>query len=477
MFFQRIYDENLAAASYLIGCQQTGEAILVDPQRDIDRYILLAAKEGLRITCAAETHIHADFLSGAREVAEQLDATIYLSDEGGPDWTYQWLNKKSSGGTYKIVLVKDGDIFTVGKIEFQVMHTPGHTPEHISFLITDRGSGASQPIGIASGDFLFVGDLGRPDLLETAAGKVGAAATSAHSLYQSIRKLKQLPEFLQVWPAHGSGSACGKALGAIPMSTIGYETRFNPALLSATSEDAFVTYILADQPEPPLYFSRMKKENRLGPKILGSLPTPKNLDIAELKKIDAKNELLIDTRSWPEFRSGHIAGSLFHPFNRNFVTDIGAMALESTNIYLICTATQLNEIIRNLIRIGLDTIKGWIDPTSLSEYIKTGGKLVTTKEESPEEIQKLIKSDAVHLLDVRGQSEYKTGHIQGAQNIAHTRIGAKLSELPKDKPLVVHCQSGTRASYTCALLQRAGFDVINLRGGIVEWKKAGLTLL
>ncbi len=473
MLLRRIYDENLAAATYLIGCQRTGESILIDPERDIDRYLSIATREGLRITAVTETHIHADFLSGTREVAEQTGATVYVSDEGGPDWSYQWLDKKASGGSYKHELLKDGAIFNVGNIEFKVLHTPGHTPEHISFLVTDKGSGATEPIGIASGDFLFVGDLGRPDLLETAAGRVGSADESAHVLYKSVQKLRSLPDFVQVWPAHGAGSACGKSLGAVPVSTIGYENRFNPAIKSATNERGFVDYILAGQPEPPLYFARMKRENKIGPRILGALPEPRALTLSDLKGINTKTDVLIDTRDWSQFRAGHIAGSFFHPFNRSFVTDIGSMVGDDPKIYLICTKSELEEISRNLVRIGLDQILGWIEPSAVSEFAQQGGPLIKIQEESAADLRKKIDAGSVHVLDVRGLSEYQEGHIKGAQHIAHTRLAGKLKDVPTEKSLAVHCRSGVRASYACALLTRAGFDVINLRGGILEWEKTG----
>jgi hydroxyacylglutathione hydrolase len=207
MLFRVIYDPSLAQAAYLIGCQRTGEAIVVDPERDVDRYERLAASEGLRITAVAETHIHADFVSGSRELAEK-GAKVFVSDEGDADWKYQWLDRRSTGGAYDHQLLKDGDTFMVGHIEFRAVHTPGHTPEHLCFKVTDRGSGADEPMGVITGDFLFVGDLGRPDLLESAAGMAGKADPSAH----------------------GAGSACGKALGAVPQTTVGYERRFNPAL-------------------------------------------------------------------------------------------------------------------------------------------------------------------------------------------------------------------------------------------------------
>jgi hydroxyacylglutathione hydrolase len=465
-----IYDESLAAACYLIGCQQTGEAILIDPERDIDRYLSIAKSSGLRVTAVTETHIHADFLSGTREVAEKTRAMLYLSDEGGSDWKYEWLNQRKDGGSYSHILLKHGSIFSIGNIEFKVIHTPGHTPEHISFVITDKGSGATEPIGIATGDFLFVGDLGRPDLLETAAGKKGAADEAARALFQSVSLLKDLPEFLQVWPAHGAGSACGKALGAVPTSTIGYEKRFNSAVNSAVSEKTFVDFILSGQPEPPLYFARMKKENKSGPAILEALPEPALITVEEIKKLNTKSVALIDTRPWPAYRKGHIPGSFFHPLNKSFVTDMGSFLDKDAEIYLICKESDIENAVRCLIRVGLDNIKGWAPPEIIDEYA-VKEKLSETKEENTLKIKERINARSVYILDVRRSSEYAEGHIDNATNIVHTRLASKLKELPTDSPLVVHCQGGGRSAYACSLLQRAGFDVINLEGGMSAWNQ------
>lgn len=224
MFLKYFYDKSLAHASYMIGCQRSGEAIVIDPSRSVDQYLDAATAEGLRIVGSAETHIHADFVSGSRELADRVGAKLYLSDEGPADWKYQFAVQHASE------LLKHGDVFHVGKVRLDVMHTPGHTPESISFVLTDEGGGANVPMGIFTGDFVFVGSIGRPDLLETAAGVVGSAELGARQLFQSVQKFRALPDHLQVWPAHGAGSACGKGLGAIPSSTVGYEKLFNPAL-------------------------------------------------------------------------------------------------------------------------------------------------------------------------------------------------------------------------------------------------------
>jgi hydroxyacylglutathione hydrolase len=471
MLFRLLFDDKLAAASYLIGCQKTGQAIVIDPQRDIDRYTQFAAAEGLKIIAATETHLHADFLSGLRELAES-GVKVYASDEGGPDWKYQWLGQKSTGGSYDYQLLHDGNHFQVGNIDFQVVHTPGHTPEHICFLVTDKGGGASEPMGIATGDFVFVGDLGRPDLLESAAGMQGAADSSAHQLYRSIGKFNALPDFLQVWPAHGAGSACGKALGAVPQTTVGYEKRFNPSLRAADSEQHFVDFILSGQPEPPLYFARMKRDNKLGPKVLHGLPRPQELSAQDLTTLNASKIALIDTRPWDTFKSGHLSGALFFPLNRSFSTDTGAMIDGQEEIYLLLEPEKLDEALRALVRVGLDNIRGYITPATFKEFVQQGGKLATTPDLTVKQAEELVADPKTFILDVRGRNEYSAGHFPTALNITHTRLASRLAEIPHDKPLLVHCRSGTRSARACALLQKHGYSPANLAGGYLAWEQS-----
>lgn len=470
MLLRLIYDDRLAQGAYLIGCQRTGEAIIIDPERDVDRYVDAARREGLKITAVAETHIHADFLSGARELAERTGARVYVSGEGGPDWMYQWLDKRSGGGAYNHQAVKDGDVFRVGGIEFAVMHTPGHTPEHVCYVVTDRGGGAAEPMGILSGDFVFVGDLGRPDLLETAAGLAGTADAGARQLYASVQRFLKLPDYLQVWPAHGAGSACGKALGAVPQTTVGYERRFNPAIGAAASEGEFIDFILSGQPEPPMYFARMKRLNRDGPAVLGAL-TIRGIAPQELRSVDGRKAAIVDTRPWGAFKAGHVPGALLAPLDGMFVNVTGSFVNEDEPIYLIVEPARADEAVRALLRIGLDKIEGVVDPSALEQYERAGGKLIPTPEVAVDEGAARI-AEGAFVLDVRAGSEFSQGHIPGALNAPYTRLASRLGEIPRDRRILVNCKSGARSARACAYLQRAGYDVTNLAGGYMAWEQA-----
>ena len=466
MFFRQIFDPELAQYAYLIGCQRTGEAIVIDPERDIDRYVQIASEESLRIVAATETHIHADFLSGVREFAEQHDVKLYLSDEGDADWKYNW----AKDSDYDVHFLKDNDVFTIGNIRIQALHTPGHTPEHMSFLVTDLGGGASEPIGIASGDFVFVGDLGRPDLLETAAGVAGAREPSARRLYESTQRFLALDDHVQVWPGHGAGSACGKALGSVPQSTVGYERRFNAALSFGT-EEGFVGAILEGQPEPPLYFARMKDLNKNGVPILGDLPLPKLYGVGELAERGTKEgAVIVDARADRKaFMAGHVPGSIHAPLGIDFPMIVGSYVDPSTDIYLILEAEHVEEAVRTLVRIGYDNIAGFTPPSAL---IESGVAEEVTPRIDFTELDAEIDFDRFNVLDVRGAAEFAGAHIDGAQNIAHTRLARRIEEVPRDKPVLVYCRSGNRASAAVSLLVKHGYEATHVDGLLSSW--AGL---
>lgn len=473
MLLRMIYDERLAQAAYLIGCQRTKEAVVFDPERDVDRYIRLAESNGLRITAVAETHIHADFLSGARELAERIGAKVYVSGEGGPDWTYRWLDKKQGGGAYDHRVLKNGDTFRIGNIEFRAVHTPGHTPEHMVYIVTDHGGGASEPMGVISGDFVFVGDLGRPDLLETAAGVEGVKEPSARSLYRSVQEFLKLPDYLQVWPAHGAGSACGKALGAVPQSTVGYERRFNPSIRAAASEGEFIRFILSGQPEPPTYFARMKRDNRDGPAVIGSLPKPIPMSAEEAAKLDTRSAVIVDTRPWKTYRAGHLPGSIFAPQDSSFPTVVGSYIEEHEAIYLVVDAARGEEAVRDLVRIGLDRIVGMIEPAAVEKWVASSGRARVIPEVDATAAAEMITRKEARLLDVRRADEWEEGHAPDAIHAPHTRLAASLGRLPKNTPLIVTCRSGMRSSRAAAYLERRGFNVTNLAGGMLSWQEAG----
>ncbi|NND71927.1 MAG: MBL fold metallo-hydrolase [Rhodothermales bacterium] len=467
MLFRQISDDRLAQYAYLIGCQKTGEALIIDPQRDIDRYIALAEAEDLKIVAATETHIHADFVSGSREFAAR-GVKVYLSDEGDKDWKYQWASE------YNTTLLKHRDTFQIGNIEIKALHTPGHTPEHIAFMITDLGGGANKPMGIASGDFVFVGDVGRPDLLESAAGVAGAQEPSARRLYASLQEFMKMPDYLQLWPGHGAGSACGKALGAVPESTVGYEKMFNASIDAVRQgEDHFVGSILEGQPEPPIYFAQMKKWNKVGPPLLKKMPDPVELDSSAVRDMVAHNStVFVDTRlDRSAFMKQHIPGSLYAPFDKTFPTVAGSYVKDTDNVCLIVDRTNLDEAVRNLIRIGRDNVVAFATFDALNEYFKSGGPSQSTSEIDMKDLD-LHTNDGTVVLDVRRKSEHDPESVPGSINVAHTRLASRMSEIPKDKKLLVHCRTGARSAVATAMLERNGYDVVYVNGMFSDWQIA-----
>ena len=465
MLLRQYHDPKLAQYAYLVGCQATGEALLIDPERDIDRYDALAAAEGLTITAVAETHIHADFLSGARAFAEREGVRAYLSAEGGEAWESKWAHgRRADGSPYDVTFLHHGDTFRVGNIEVRALHTPGHTPEHMSFVVLDHGGGASTPIGVATGDFVFVGSLGRPDLLEQAAGIVGAQDDAARELYRSLPLFNELADHLQVWPGHGAGSACGKGLGAVPTSTVGYEKRYNAALAEAEGGEAhFVSAILAGQPEPQMYFARMKRDNRDGVPLLPGLPEPRALDASQLADaIAAGDWTVLDTRlDRASFMARHVPGALYAPFNKSFNTVVGSLVVdETTPFLLIIDADGVDEAVRDLVRIGYDRVPAYATPETLEAYFEGGGDSASIPEVAFDDVASMQADPAVHVVDVRFASEHAEGHVPGSINASYTRLPVYLPErLPPEGTLVVHCQSGARSAAAAAYLARAGRDV------------------
>ncbi len=377
------------------------------------------------------------------------------------EWKYQYLD------AYSHQRLKDGDVFMVGNIKFQVMHTPGHTPESISFVLTDQGGGADKPMGIFTGDFVFVGSIGRPDLLEEAAGIAGTAEPGARDLFRSVARFKQLPDHLQVWPAHGAGSACGKGLGAIPSSTVGYEKLFNAAL-QFDNEDEFVRYILADQPEAPTYFALMKRVNKAGPRVLGESSLPEQLDPQRLAEL--ADATVIDLSPPSEFAIGHVPHSINIPLSM-LAAWAGWLIDYTKPVYLIGSPDQLAEATRVLQKIGLDTVAGFFDISAVRDATLASEGYRTA---TPDEVAEQIATGSVQLIDVRSVAEWHEGHIPKAEYHFLGRLPDTMYELQKNKPVVTQCRSGARSAIAASLLQAAGFGVINLSGGYRGWKASGL---
>jgi hydroxyacylglutathione hydrolase len=466
MLLKRFYDDRLAQASFLVGCQATGEALVLDPNRDADQYIAAAEAEGLRITHVTETHIHADFVSGSRELALRAGATLLLSGEGGTEWQYRFA--RDAGAT----ILHDGDSFMVGNLRFDVMHTPGHTPEHLTFIVTDTPA-TLRPMGAFTGDFIFAGDVGRPDLLERAAHIEGTMEASARQLFGSLRRFAEQPDYLQLWPGHGAGSACGKALGAMPQTTLGYERVVNWAF-GITDEDEFVRAVLSGQPEPPAYFAEMKRINRDGPAVLGGWPEPRTLNPASLSQLLASRVPVVDLRPTREFAEGHVPGTLNIPLNKSFTTWAGSLLPYDREIALIVPdgAGRAADAIRALAMIGLDRVKGVFPASSISAW-RAGTELQQVPQADAATVA--ARNGDVTIVDVRSQAEWDAGHIPGAVHLPLGTLPGRLDELRRDTPLVLQCQSGGRSSIASALLQANGFEnVTNLRGGIRGWREAGL---
>jgi len=468
MLLERYYDDTLAQASYLIACERSGDAIIIDPNRQIDSYVRAAAARRVRIRYVSETHIHADFLSGSRELARVTGARLLLSGLGGDDWEYTFAAQ--DGAT----LLADGESIDVGKVRLQVVHTPGHTPEHICFLVTDTATG-DRPMGIVTGDFLFVGDVGRPDLLEKSANVAGSMDRAARQLHASLKRLAALPDYLQVWPGHGAGSACGKALGAVPQTTLGYERLYNPAL-QQKAEQAFVEWVLADQPEPPRYFAEMKRQNRDGPTLSDPYDGLGRLDAGGVSDAIAKGWWVIDVRGSADFARAHIPATINIPASKSLATYAGTVLdYERPYVIIAKTEAQAHTVIGQLALIGLDKPAGFATLDVLQQMKSDGRELQTLSSIDPRALAERLSSNGVRVIDVRAASEWNHGHLPDATHIHLGGLVERTAKLERTEPIVVHCQSGTRSSIAASLLMRNGFtNVSNMPGGFDAWRKAGL---
>jgi hydroxyacylglutathione hydrolase len=446
MIIRTFFDEKLAQASYLVGCAATGQAIVIDPLRDIKPYLDMASSQGLQITAVTETHIHADFLSGSREVAAATGGQIYLSDEGDDEWKYAY------GGESGVILLRDRDVITIGNLTLRAIHTPGHTPEHLSFLLTDHPV-SDIPHSLFTGDFLFVGDVGRPDLLERAANFAGTMEKSARTLFRSLALLDTLPDSLLLWPGHGAGSACGKSLGGSPVTSLGYERATNWAL-RAMSEEEFVTEVLSGQPEPPLYFKEMKRLNKLGPNVLGHLPSP--------AKVSKPVGQLVDLRNPVATRKGLYSGAVVIPSGKGFTNWAGWLLPYGKPVTLLADhQSDANQAARDMATIGLDDISGWVEPSDLAVDGFNPVSTVTAETLDHESF----------ILDVRGRNERAKSQIEGSWHIPLGELRERLDEVPRDRTVTLHCASGTRSLIAYSILRNAGFtQLVDLAGGIAAYQ-------
>ncbi|WP_458112145.1 rhodanese-like domain-containing protein [Arthrobacter sp. R1-13] len=468
MLIERIYDDDLAQASYLIGCERSKEAIVVDPRRDIPVYQSVASAHGMKIVAVTETHIHADFLSGTRELAAATGAGGYLSGEGGPDWQYQFDGER----------LYDGGKVTIGSVTLQALHTPGHTPEHLSFLVTD-GAFSDQPGYLLSGDFVFSGDIGRPDLLEETSGPgtgglepagtqaAGTDVVGARQMFASLRdRFLTLPDYIQVHPGHGAGSACGKAIGSVPSSTVGYERLYAwwGRYLANNDEEGFIKELLEGQPDAPTYFGRMKRQNLQGAAILGERTPLEEFETETVaKQLAADAVTFVDTRHHAKVHNGTVANALNIPAGKNLAT-YAAWAIDPERdprplVLLASGPEQAEEIRDHLVRVGIDSIAGYV--TALE-----GLPLSTPRLIRPENLPALKPA---MLLDVRTKGEHADGHIPGSKHLHGGRVLWNLDQLPRDGTLVAYCRSGARSSVAASMLRREGYDVVELEGSYQAW--------
>jgi hydroxyacylglutathione hydrolase len=467
MFFHQRFIPGLAIASYMVGDEQAKEVAVIDPTRDVDEYIRIAQAEGLHITHILETHVHADYVSGSWELKARLGGKpkIVCSGMGGREWT----------PPYADVVVKDGDEIRLGQIRLRAMHTPGHTPEHVAWAAYDDSRSADTPWMLFSGDFLFVGDVGRPDLLGPEQRK-----ELAHQLYRSVfEKLAALPDFTEIFPGHGAGSLCGKAIGSRRSSTIGYERRFNRALRRA-DESQWTETLLKDMPLAPPYFRRMKEVNARGPALLGhQFPGGRRFSAKEIHDRLCDNCMVVDVRPKEAFAAAHIPGSINIPFGPSFASWAGwVLPYDKRLVIVPGEPAEMPEVVTHLIRVGLDQIEGFMED-GIEVWENQGFAIARLDTISVQELDVRLKQapDRPFVLDVRTDGEWKGGHIDGAVHVHGGVLKERLRDVPKDRPIAVICGTGYRGSIAASFLKSQGYDnVANVLGGMTAWRSANLPL-
>ncbi|WP_414044335.1 MBL fold metallo-hydrolase [Macrococcus sp. EM39E] len=437
MYFKSFFNQQLAQMSYLVGCQKTGEAMIIDPLRDLKPYIEAAEQEGLTINKVTETHIHADFASGLREANETLNAKAYVSSLGGEGWEYENIN-----GDYE--LLKEDDIIKVGNVKLKVLHTPGHTPESISFILYDNQKDV--PMGIFTGDFIFVGDVGRPDLLEEAAGMKDTTEIGAKAMFASLKKMDLLPDYIQIWPGHGAGSACGKSLGAVPVTTLGYE-RINSWAFQIKDEDTFIKTLTSEQPEPPYYFKEMKRINRDGVELVEQTLVPPLNDLFDGVRV-------IDIRMKEVFLE-NLSEGINVPYNKKFLGFVGWYLDYEAPIQLIGSFDDVQKAALDLKLIGFDNVIGYVKDIS--------GQSIQQIE--PKDF-KAIDLSSINILDVRNNQEWNKSHFDAAKHVHFGKLENESIPFDKDDEIYVHCQSGVRSAIAVSVLKVLGYNnLINIKGG------------
>lgn len=467
MFFHQRFIPGLAIASYMVGDEKAKQVAVIDPTRDVDEYLRIAKEEGLHITHILETHVHADFVSGSAELKARLHGKpqIVVSGMGGADWT----------PPYADVVVQDGQELSLGSIRLKAVHTPGHTPEHVTWALFDDTRSQDTPWLLFTGDFLFVGDVGRPDLLGPEQQK-----QLAHQLYASVfEKLSVVPDFTEIFPAHGPGSLCGKAIGSRRSSSLGFERRFSQALKPAP-EEQWIEGLLQNMPLAPPYFKRMKKVNAAGPKILGhELPGQRRFSAKEVHEKLCADCMVVDVRPKEAFAAAHIPGSINIPLGQNLPSWAGWVLPYDKRLLIVPSSpSEMPEVVTHLIRVGLDTIEGFLED-GLDAWENQGFPLSQLGSISVQELSARLQSEqAPFVLDVRTENEWNGGHIHDALHIHGGVLRDRYQEVPRDRPVAVVCGTGYRGSIAASFLKGHGYpDVSNVLGGMSAWKATGLPVL
>jgi hydroxyacylglutathione hydrolase len=459
MLFKQFYLESLGHASYFVGSEQTGEALVLDVRRDVETYFAEARTQGMRIRYACDTHQHNDYVSGICELPPRGDVQLLAGARAELKYPVQSMN--------------DGERLDMGEVRFEFLHTPGHTPEHISLLVTDRSRG-EEPAILFSGGALLVGDLARPDLL----GGEAEARRGAEAFCDTLqRKILPLPDFVEVFPTHVAGSLCGGSIGSRLSTTLGYERRMNRILANLSSKDEFVKQCmdLTGLPAVPPYWPRMRRLNTDGPPLLGVLADPPPLGVAEFDRLRKEGALVVDCRA-PEAFSAHIPGALNVGLGSFFATWAGSVLPPDRDLVLVLDRPDdLWDACWQLLRIGYDLPRGWLAGGMLAW--RTAGKDIDVLPQwTVRELRDAIEQERdLFVLDVRQPAEWSAGHIPGAVHITGAEMTRRVDEIPKDRPVAAICGSGYRSSVVASVLKANGHPrVANVLGGMTGWQAQGL---